>query len=306
MNINITGSAKGSNKGSVSTLTRYLEKENRQRISKENRGSVKELSNYLEKENTGKAHKDKEWFFSQDKNHVSAREVTQAIDTNKSKLKHRDAKFYLVNISPSQKELAHIGNDPEKLKAYARSVMDGYARNFNRDITGKDLLYFAKIEYERRYKGFDHEVKAGLVKQGELKPGLQTHIHVIVSRKDRYNQRQFSPLSKHQNTQNGPVRGGFPRKAFYIDAERRFDAMFNYPRSLKERFEYRNTMKYGTMKEKLQLKKQLERAPAPTISKMPSGKILKRFGRAIESQQAIALEREVIRSSKNPSFNQEP
>ncbi|WP_439558354.1 DUF5712 family protein, partial [Dyadobacter sp.] len=52
------------------------------------------------------------------------------MDQNVAKLKKIEAKFYLINISPSGKELDHIGNDPQKLKAFAREVMKEYAGNF--------------------------------------------------------------------------------------------------------------------------------------------------------------------------------
>jgi hypothetical protein len=60
-------------------------------------------------------------------------EVRQGIDANTAKLKQSEAKFYLVNISLSQKELEHIGNDPQKLKDYDRGVMAEYAANFQKD-----------------------------------------------------------------------------------------------------------------------------------------------------------------------------
>lgn len=220
----------------------------------QNTGSVRDLAYYLEKENQEKASHEKERFFSQDEDGITAEEVIEAIDSNKKGLKHRDGKFYLINISPSWKELEHIGNDPEKLKAFTREAMDAYARNFKRGIRGDDLLYFAKIEHHRKYKGFDQEVKNGLAKQGELKPGNQTHIHVIVSRKDREGKRQFSPLSNHRGTQKGPVRGGFDRKAFYTAVEQTFDRTTAYDRPLQETFEYRNAMRYGNAKRKIEMK----------------------------------------------------
>lgn len=267
MNINITDSNKGSNKGSSGQLVNYLEKENSLR---NNKGSAAELSQYLEKENQGKAPHEKEWFFSHDSDKVGAHQVVEALDNNKAKLKKKDAKFYLVNISPSQKELAWIGHDPQKLKTYARKVMDAYARNFNRDIRGEDLMYFGKIEYERRYKGTDPLVQQRKVKSGELKPGDQRHIHIVVSRKDRYNQKQFSPLSNHIHTKSGPIKGGFNRKAFYMEAERQFDKLFDYPRTPEETFLYRNTMKHGTEKEKFEMKAGLKAWQAQRSKKMQS------------------------------------
>ena len=259
MNINITGTHQrnGDNKGSSGHLVQYLEKENRAKLEN-NKGSASTISQYLEKENKGKASHEKEWFFTQNREKVAAQEVVESLDNNKAKLKKREAKFYLINISPSQKELAWIGNDPQKLKTYARQVMDAYAHNFNRDVTGDDLLYFGKVEYERKYKGTDQAVKEGKVKSGDLKPGNQMHVHVIVSRKDRYNDKQFSPLSNHRHTQFGPVKGGFDRKSFYMEAERRFDKLFDYPRTPEETFLYRNTMKYGNAKEKFEIQTGLE------------------------------------------------
>lgn len=265
MNINIVGSATGGNKGSSAKLV-----------------------NYLEKENKGKKTAEKGWFFSHEKDKVSVQSVIDQLDNNKKKLKHKEAKFYMLNISPSQKELAHIGNDPEKLKAYTRKVMDEYARNFNRGIEGKDLLYFAKIEHERRYKGNDPAVKAGTAKQGDLKPGLQTHIHVIVSRKDRYNERQFSPLTNHKGPQSGAVSGGFNRSVFFQKAEQAFDRITGYKRELEESYMYRNAMKNGNAKEQFEMKQVAKGKP-----QVPS--LLRGLVHAGSFQEAMAPDPEIER-----------
>ena len=210
-----------------------------------NTGSAKKVLNYLEKENKGKTPGEKAWFFSHDKDKVGFREALQALDNNKKKLSRRDAKFYMVNISPSQEELAHIGNDPAKLRAYTRRVMDAYAQNFGKGLRGEDLLYFAKIEQHRYYKGNDAEVVSGQVKQGAPKPGLQTHIHVIVSRKDNSNRLKLSPLSHHRGTTKGPVKGGFDRSRFFGEAEAVFDEQFRYLRPKEKTFAYLNAQKKG-------------------------------------------------------------
>ncbi len=267
MNINITRSEKGSNAGSVRTLVFYLEKENKDKGTHE-----------------------KEWFFSRDKDKVQVEEVIEAIDQNKLGLKKRDGKFYMMNISPSWKELQHIGNDPQKLRAFTHRVMDAYAENFNRGIKGRDLVYFAKIEYNRKYKGYDQAVKDGLVKQGELKPGNQTHIHVIVARKDRSGKRQFSPLSNHRSTQNGPVRGGFDRKAFYTAAEQAFDQETGYKRSPKETFRYRNAMRYGTAREKAEMQASLKAEQAQSLQKTQLSASLRSVGAVLKSGQDITVE----------------
>lgn len=277
MYINITRSEKGSNTGSVRDLAYYLEKENQEKPAHE-----------------------KNQFFSQDRDDISTQEVISALDSNNKGLKNRDGKFYLINISPSQKELDHIGNDPEKLKSFTREVMDAYARNFQRDITGKDLLYFAKIEHQRHFKGYDKAVKDGLVKQGEQKPGNQTHIHVIVSRKDREQKRQFSPLSNHRKTQKGPVRGGFDRKAFYTAVEEAFDRETGYKRSLQETFQYRNTMKYGNAKEKAAMRErvELELSKRQALHQIPQS--LQAIGSILRAGRHVSIE------EKDPEKEHEP
>src|SRR3546814_7003453 len=83
----------------------------------------------------------------------------------------------------------------EKLKAYAKKVMDEYARNFKRPgiNSSKDLLWFAKLENHRYYRYKDPEVKKGLKKRGEPTEGEQMHAQVIVSRKDISHKIKISP-----------------------------------------------------------------------------------------------------------------
>lgn len=231
MNIKIVSSEKGNNKGSSAQAVFYLEKENE-----------------------GKSLSEKEWFFTHDKDSVGIREAIDTLDGNKKQLGRNDAKFFMVVISPSQEELEHVGSDKEKLRAYTREVMDQYAQNFNRGLKGEDLVYFAKIEEHRHFKGDDAEVLAGKVKQGDQKPGAQTHIHVLVSRKCKDNKLKLSPLSKHRSTQKGPVKGGFTRTDFYEKAEEAFDKGFNYSRKIEQSFAYHNTLKNRGPKERVRMK----------------------------------------------------
>ena len=227
MNIKITKAEKGSNTGSSAKLARYLDKENK-----------------------GKDPKDKRNFFSHSRDRVGLQEAVRRLDTNKKNLGNKDAKFFLINISPSQKELEHIGNDEKKLMAYTRSVMDAYAKNFNKGLEGKDLVYFAKIEQNRSYHGKDKDVIEGRAKQGDKKPGLQTHIHVIVSRKDITNKIKLSPLSRHRATKSGAVRGGFDREAFVEKAEKIWDEEMKYERRPSQSFVHRLSEKKDLSKGK--------------------------------------------------------
>ncbi|MER3374592.1 MAG: MobB family relaxase [Allomuricauda sp.] len=133
----------------------------RQQLGDNFKGSARDFVNYLEKENEGKEPEQQEGYFNQEEKNIDAERVIAEIDANTAKLKKREPKFYSLVLSPSQRELQHIGNDPEKLRQYTRQVMQAYAASFYRDreVTVKDILYFAKLERERTYSEKDREVK---------------------------------------------------------------------------------------------------------------------------------------------------
>jgi hypothetical protein len=133
----------------------------RQQLGDNFRGSARDFVNYLEKENEGKEPEQQEGYFNQEENSIDADRVIAEIDANTAKLKKQEPKFYSMVLSPSQRELRHIGNDPEKLRNYTREVMKAYAASFYRDreVTVKDILYFAKLERERTYSEKDKQVK---------------------------------------------------------------------------------------------------------------------------------------------------
>ncbi|MBO0322157.1 mobilization protein [Muricauda sp. CAU 1633] len=267
----------------------------RQHLGDNYHGSSRDLVNYLEKENEGKAPEDQELFFNQTENNIDTERVITEIDANTSKLSKRDPKFYSIMVSPSQAELNHIGNDPEKLKQYTRELMKTYAASFYRDkeVTVKDVLYFAKLERERTYSEKDKKVKENQVyaskilelqhqiraikegrEQGNVakfqerinaleieaphklngkrivpgmaKEGHQSHIHIIVSRKDVTNSQSLSPGSKFRTSEtvlNGEkVKQGFDRDKFYRASEKTFDKQFAYRRNFVETYHARNLM----------------------------------------------------------------
>lgn len=246
MHINITDSENGSNKGSSSQLVHYLEKENR----------LNQLEDLMHTP---------EYWFNQDRQNIQPYEVRTSLDNNIAKLSHNDAKFFLINVSPSRKELAWLkelhGEDAmkAKLKEYAVSVMDEYARNFRRPgiESSKDLLWFGKIEEHRYYSHKDPEVKQGLRKRGELKEGDQWHIQIVVSRKDITNSIKLSPMNKSRgrNQEHSLKVGQFDRKSFAASGERLFDEKFGFERELTESFLYTNTMKNGTQEQRLKIQK---------------------------------------------------
>ena len=263
--------------------------------------SVTDYVNYLEKENEGKHPELQEHFFDQNNNQISPETVISEIDGNTKKLKKRDPKFYSIVVSPSAKELKHINNDPALLRKYTRELMKDYAASFYRDrkVTVDDIKYYAKIEHERTYRGFEKKVKANepyrkriaklkndlaKINRGELKgnakktqrevdrltaeapykvdgeiltegmkkEGMQTHIHIIVSRKDVTNTYSLSPDTRHkENTTilNGKeVKQGFNRSKFFDASEKRFDQIFQFDRNFIDRYSSKNLFRKDPVK----------------------------------------------------------
>lgn len=242
MFINISASEAGNNKGSSAQLVHYMDKENRL---------------FPEQET--------EHWFNASNNHIDSYSVKSSIDRNIAKLSACDAKFFLVNISPSQKEIAHLKMLNEKgakqeLKAFAVKIMDEYARNFHRRgiSSSKDLLWFGKLENHRYYSARDKEVKNGTAKRGDAKPGEQMHIQVIVSRKDITNKIKLSPMnnSRGGNLEHSKKIGQFDRVAFKDSGEKVFDQMFGFERPVGESFQYFNTQKNGNLEERLMMARQ--------------------------------------------------
>ena len=59
--------------------------------------------------------------------------------------------------------------------------------------------------------------------------------------------------NNHRNTKKGVITGGFDRTALFENVEKGFDKLFGYNRQLSETFEYCNTLKNGSMTDKLQM-----------------------------------------------------
>ena len=76
--------------------------------------------------------------------------------------------------------------------------------------------------------------------QGMPKAGNQSHIHIIVSRKDASNSVSLSPGSKYKASEvnfNGKtVKRGFDRDRFFEKAEKTFDKTFGYQRNFVETY----------------------------------------------------------------------
>jgi len=86
-----------------------------------------------------------------------------------------------------------------------------------------------------------HQQNGKRVVQGVKKEGDQSHIHIIVSRKDASNSVSLSPGSKYRASEvmkNGKkVKRGFDRDSFFANAEKTFDKQFGYKRNYAETYQ---------------------------------------------------------------------
>lgn len=211
-----------------------------------NTGSCQDLADYLSKEEGEGLH-----FFSHTEKEVPVENVIINIDNNRKALGKDDAKFFMLSLNPSEGEQKHlIGRDvkdvseltPEehrtmirKLETFTRSAMDEYARNFGREKikSGADLMYYARIETQRLYKPTDEAVKEGRARTGDVKPGLNYHVHVIVSRKSSDGKTKLSPDVKSTGNEwelegRGKVKRGFSHENWKVKVQECFNQNFNY------------------------------------------------------------------------------
>lgn len=312
--------------------------------------SVQDYVAYLEKENRELEPEEQETFFDQKENAIAPEKVTSEIDGNTAKLKKREPKFYSMVVSPSQRELKHIGNGTEALRRYTREIMKDYAASFYRDrkVTVDDIKYFAKIEHERTFRGFEkkvqenapyrqqiaklrndlakvergelqgnprtiqkdierltqeapHKVNGQMVVEGMTKEGAQSHIHIIVSRKDMTNTYSLSPGTKFKASETilhgKKVKQGFHRDQFYQSAEKTFDRLFAYDRNFMEKYNtkkmYRQNPKkvvallLGLPNNEKQLALQLLRKGGISIPNIPTNKVQLAYKALMKLKQGV-------------------
>jgi hypothetical protein len=221
-----------------------------------NAGSSRQLANYLEHEDMERMQKGiyTEEFFNLTEDNIYKAQVIKDIDGNIGQLLKIDAKFYAIHVSPSEKELQAMGitesEQAEAMKRYIREVfIPEYAKNFNKGLSAEDIKFYGKIHFNRD--------------RSENK--LNMHCHLIVSRKDQSNKIKISPLTNHRNTKKGAIKGGFDRKTLFENAEKGFDRLFGYNRQLSETFEYCNTMKNGSLPDKMKMQEQELKTPQKSI-----------------------------------------
>ena len=220
MVIRVLPASKGgiySNAGSSHFLVNYLEHEAREEKQQE-RVPVGNLT-------PGRA-----IFFDQQREGIRAEEVQERIDGNVQGVQKGKPLFHSLVISPSQDELRHLSDDPDKLKAYTRQVMENYAANFTQkrkeSLTSDNLVWYATIHRSRHYSGLDDAVQTGQAQSRQRKEGEQTHIHVIVSARDRTMSRSLHPDA-------GSSR--FNYKAWLQKNRKDFEQTFGYKITLTEK-----------------------------------------------------------------------
>tara|TARA_R110002051_G_scaffold63132_5_gene114929 strand:- start:32784 stop:33818 length:1035 start_codon:yes stop_codon:yes gene_type:complete len=270
MYITITAQKSGSNYStSVADFVAYLEKENEGKIMEEQEHFFNHFGDKFSSHeviqdidtNTAKLKKTEPRFYTitvspskaelkQLQNNPEAlKEYTKAIMEDYAKAFHREIegkpitvtniKYYakvehersykgtdriIQENAPFRKEIVRLKNEIQEIKSGTR---EGSIQTRSQRIN--QLL-----------KEAPHKRNGKLIVQGMAKEGAQSHIHIIVSRKDQSNRYSLSPGSKHKASEtmlHGKlVKRGFHRDAFYENAEKKFDALFKYDRNYVEKY----------------------------------------------------------------------
>lgn len=170
------------------------------------------------------------------------------------------------------------------MKRYIREVfIPEYAKNFNKGLSEANIKFYGKIHFDRSRSNNE----------------LNMHCHLIVSRKDQSNKKKLSPLTNHKNTKNGVIKGGFDRVNLFQQAEQGFDKLFGYDRKLSESFEYANTMKNGSIDEKLKMQERELKEPKQYFT----GENKKEVQQSSEKENMISYSPDSKQDNKQ-SFNQ--
>ena len=121
-----------------------------------------------------------------------------------------------------------------QLKTEIRNIETGRAE-------GNMKLLQKKVE--RLEKEAPQQQDRKRIVQGMPKAGNQSHIHIIVSRKDASNTFSLSPGSKHKASEvemhGKTIKRGFDRDQFFERAEKTFDRTFGYQRNFAETYKAR-------------------------------------------------------------------
>lgn len=135
----------------------------------------------------------------------------------------------IIENQPFATKILQLKNDIRKIEA---GEFNGKIKSLKQEI--------ARLEKEA-----PHQHDGQRIVRGMPKPGSQSHIHIIVSRKDMSNKYSLSPGSKYKASEtifNGkPVKRGFDRDKFFKASETTFDSLFQYKRNYAETYKARKT-----------------------------------------------------------------
>lgn len=143
---------------------------------------------------------------------------------------HRAFKGTDYQVKENQPYATKILELKNQVRKIERGEMQGSTKSLEQQIL--------KLEREA-----PHQQDGNRIVQGMLKGGNQSHIHIIVSRKDVSNSHSLSPGSKYKASEvemNGKmVKRGFNRDEFFQKAEKTFDKTFQYQRNFVETYQAR-------------------------------------------------------------------
>lgn len=236
-----------------------------------NKGSCRNLAEYINHEDAEREARGL-WpfpYIDPSGNEIATEEVIKMIDENARGLAKNDNKFFHIVVAPSPEEIQKMGEDEQEIYLNAlyfiKLISRAYAKNFHREgIYGEDdLVIYWKPHFTRGDDGY-----------------LQFHLHAIVSRKSKGisgKKQKISPLTNHRENVDGPIEGGFNRKAFMAMGEMLFDQLFCHEREVAKSFDYQNTIAHGTVEEKA--------VQADRLAKETLGKIKESIAETAQKQQ---------------------
>ena len=208
------------NKASAARCINYISKKEASKDASKN--TSKEIS-----QKTSKQPSKHQYLFNQSQDQISKRKAIQHINNNIKGLKEQDDKFTSLVLSPSEEELKHIQNDAKKLQDYTKACMENYAQNFNlpsgKKLRSEDLVWYACIHQERTWKQKDLENAPANTQVGQTKTGLHTHIHIIVSNRDK-----SQTITLNPNGQGLRAKKRFPILEWQKNNAKAFQDMFDY------------------------------------------------------------------------------
>ncbi|ORL43502.1 MobB family relaxase [Zunongwangia atlantica] len=305
MYISISPQKSGGHYASSSAdYVRYLEKENEHRLDEEkenffNASHDDILPESVTKDidgNTAKLKTSEARFYAITIN-PSARELANI--STKDQLKDYTRELMKSYASCFNREIDGGAVQPSDIKYYAKLETQRYfkgtdwqvkenqpyasqilaLKNQQRKIDrGEEQGSITKLQkqIDRLEQQAPHKINGLRISQGMAKPGNQSHIHIIVSRKDASNLYGLSPGSKYKASEvmmNGKlVKRGFDRDRFFASAEKIFDQKFQFQRNYVESYASRKLF----LKQPKSYMQQL--AKLPTAQKKLAFQILRQSG----------------------------